>query len=699
MERRGENSMIRLVSLEVDGFKNLRIKKLNFIREGTILFMGLNESGKSSVFEAIFFALTSQILEKKRGFVDAIAYGKNNATIDLIFEKNGIPCRIKKIITRRGSTAAVGIEFWKYHDTDKVEKISGTKKELDEKIEEFLDFDAQILLNSCFVKQKGLDGFMGGNKRERERIVNKLLNMERITEIKEAYLNLKNDLQVVENYFSKKIKIEENDRIIGELTEKLQNEERLKKKIGDLKDQLLEIENFFKVLSETEKEESLMLKELEEKENILNEKREILSELNELESVIKKLNDLQNQLRMIQMEREKIGDNLSNSCEQMKVLNRELEIYKKNEGELKSANESLKLKEKEKEDYDNYKKIKDKLTNILNDIRTSQEMKKGLGKRIFEDAEEINILKLRLFEELRGKISNLQANCEQIKKTRVILTENECDLNKLRQKRGDLNKNEKRLTDLNSEKIKIENELNSIKKKLEKLKENKEKHEHLEFRIKNEQAEFTELENEYSKLCDEKKKTTRAKELNEQLLMFKRVIDEKQKVFEENSKKLEEKKQKLADAKKAIQPEIRFSQLTKLLPISLGFIALGILFSFLFHLAFVALIVIGGSIGGYLYLREKKNKAIMDRKKSLDSVVNDLKSDIKNLKETLAELQNDMKRLKSNEERVKNEIKALPERELNMSLEEFDRQIANQEKKKTKNCYRYRNKYTIDRRD
>ena len=69
--------MIKLNSLDVDGFKNLRIQNLEFPPEGNILVTGRNESGKSSLFEAIFFALTSKLIVKKSiGFIDAIAFDK-----------------------------------------------------------------------------------------------------------------------------------------------------------------------------------------------------------------------------------------------------------------------------------------------------------------------------------------------------------------------------------------------------------------------------------------------------------------------------------------------------------------------------------------------------------------------------------------------------------------------------------------------
>jgi len=49
--------MIKLVSLKLRNFKQYEIASLNFPDQGRILIKGRNEAGKSSIFEAIYFAL------------------------------------------------------------------------------------------------------------------------------------------------------------------------------------------------------------------------------------------------------------------------------------------------------------------------------------------------------------------------------------------------------------------------------------------------------------------------------------------------------------------------------------------------------------------------------------------------------------------------------------------------------------------
>jgi len=250
--------MIRLVSLDVDGFKNLLIKNLTFPREGTILFMGKNESGKSSVFEAIFFALTSTLPKKKVGFTEDICYGKNVAIIDLKFEKDGKVARIRKKISRTGTK--VWIEFWVDYEVDPDNKEEGNKKNIDPIIEEFLNFDRDILLNSCFVQQKGLDKFMEEEKQKRKNIINKLLNMERISEMVEEYKKkeIKN-VEVCERYFGALTRIERNDKKKEAIKRKVKEIEVLFDKSEDLKSKHNILQNYMKIIKSSVKMKKILI--------------------------------------------------------------------------------------------------------------------------------------------------------------------------------------------------------------------------------------------------------------------------------------------------------------------------------------------------------------------------------------------------------------------------------------------------------
>src|SRR4051794_41806239 len=80
--------MILLERLRVDRFKGLRDVDLCLPARGSVLIEGLNEAGKSTLFESVYFALYGSLLaseENRGGLESAIGYGAARATVGLGF--------------------------------------------------------------------------------------------------------------------------------------------------------------------------------------------------------------------------------------------------------------------------------------------------------------------------------------------------------------------------------------------------------------------------------------------------------------------------------------------------------------------------------------------------------------------------------------------------------------------------------------
>ncbi|MCL4395116.1 MAG: AAA family ATPase, partial [Chloroflexi bacterium] len=78
--------MIHLVRLYVSNFKQLQELELRFPERARVLVQGRNESGKSTLFEAVFFALFGQALATEagaRGLDDLIRYDLEKARVEL----------------------------------------------------------------------------------------------------------------------------------------------------------------------------------------------------------------------------------------------------------------------------------------------------------------------------------------------------------------------------------------------------------------------------------------------------------------------------------------------------------------------------------------------------------------------------------------------------------------------------------------
>lgn len=176
--------MIRLKRLFAHDFKQLHEIELAFPEVGRILVEGKNEAGKSTLFEAIFFALFGQALATESSgrpnLEDLIGYEKNKARVELDLSVRDRLFRITRTLNR-GKPNVWELEIV---NGDQTEQIKGNRAVNDRLVLE-LGFDSEALLNTCFVEQKKLEKLEGLNKNKREESLSKLLNLERLLNLEE----------------------------------------------------------------------------------------------------------------------------------------------------------------------------------------------------------------------------------------------------------------------------------------------------------------------------------------------------------------------------------------------------------------------------------------------------------------------------------------------------------------------------------
>ena len=171
--------MIRLRRLRVNDFKQLRQIDINFPQRGTFLVQGLNEAGKSTLFEAIYVAMFGRPLEAK-SLDECVRYGSEESWIELELE---LPGERTLRIARRLRVERANV--WSLEIIDPsgdVEEIRGNAV-VNARVEAELGFDGEALLNTCFVEQKKLSKLEGMSRRQRETSLMKLLNLDRLIEL------------------------------------------------------------------------------------------------------------------------------------------------------------------------------------------------------------------------------------------------------------------------------------------------------------------------------------------------------------------------------------------------------------------------------------------------------------------------------------------------------------------------------------
>jgi len=188
--------MIHLKRLYAHNFKQLSEIELRFPDRARVLVQGKNEAGKSTLFEALYFALFGSALATEsgaRGLDDLIRYDVEKTRVELDVQVDARVFTIRRTIVR-GKSNAWELDIARGDTVDEIRGNTVVNKRL---IGE-LGFDGDALLNTCFVEQKKLEKLEGLNRAKREESLAKLLNLDALVQV-ETDLKLRaEDKQAVE---------------------------------------------------------------------------------------------------------------------------------------------------------------------------------------------------------------------------------------------------------------------------------------------------------------------------------------------------------------------------------------------------------------------------------------------------------------------------------------------------------------------
>ncbi|MCX6801401.1 MAG: AAA family ATPase [Candidatus Diapherotrites archaeon] len=246
-----------ITSITLQNWRTHKNSTLEF-GKGTNVIVGIMGSGKSSVINAISYALfgTFPALQSKQVSLGEIIMARpnkcDNAKVILHFEYGGGNYRIEREISEEKTN------YSKLFEDEKL--VAGPKqKDVNEAIEKILEINYELFSRAIYAEQNEMDFFLKLSPRERKQKFDELLGLEK-------YENARKNAVALQNQFAKANK--ERNSLLKE-QKKLHDpkeEAALRKKITADEKELEEIE---KKITGAKKEEKMLrekLKTEEEKE-------------------------------------------------------------------------------------------------------------------------------------------------------------------------------------------------------------------------------------------------------------------------------------------------------------------------------------------------------------------------------------------------------------------------------------------------
>jgi len=173
--------------LSISGFGIIGERvEISFQEDGKIGIIGQNESGKSTLFKAIEYALYGL----KRGPSEhetrenIVTWGKNEARIDIEFTSGESRFYLERVIGAKSGHRARLIQF--VGGVPDASTAITNLREIEEKIEQITGMDRDSFTKLVYFKQKDLDALRELAKARREQLINKVMGIEVFDEAQEG---------------------------------------------------------------------------------------------------------------------------------------------------------------------------------------------------------------------------------------------------------------------------------------------------------------------------------------------------------------------------------------------------------------------------------------------------------------------------------------------------------------------------------
>jgi DNA repair protein SbcC/Rad50 len=178
-----------LTNLKLENFKKYTNFEIAF-ESGLIGIIGKNGAGKSTIFEAILFALYGELKSKgdKEVVRNSNASSKDAVIVELDFEFDTIEYKV--IREFRGKTLTANAKLYKNS-----ELITTGAKEVTTSIVNLTKMSKDAFVHTLFASQKELTSLSNSKPEERKKMIRKLLGLEKIDFVEKELIEKSRELK------------------------------------------------------------------------------------------------------------------------------------------------------------------------------------------------------------------------------------------------------------------------------------------------------------------------------------------------------------------------------------------------------------------------------------------------------------------------------------------------------------------------
>ncbi len=386
-------------NLRLENFKSHSQTIIDF-NTGISIIMGENGAGKSSILEAISFALFKQYTG--RTLQHLVRSGQERMKVELDFMVNGRNYRVVRERTKSASRASLQISEGSISGAGFQTILSGDKQ-VNQEIQNLLEMDGDLFLNAVYVRQGEIADLIEKTQSEKKQLIGKLLGIE---SLEKAWKNM---MPLIKDYEAQKENYKGRLESMGDLKQELKTKNAEKK---DIEAKILQArQKITEVIMEREKikkdkdemdNQQVIFQQVQSlitiKNNLLNtaqsREKELLNELANMEAQEKLMQEMEPEINRL--------DSLIDLKSLLADIN-SLEIEKKGiEEAITKINKYEKILSEKEPSYEEYNSIQEKVKEI------SQE------KSQFAGARDVLETKRTHQSQLQDKIKKLQQTISQL---------------------------------------------------------------------------------------------------------------------------------------------------------------------------------------------------------------------------------------------------------------------------------------------